>query len=147
MSRTNSTITGLSVCSIAFAFCTAACFGQLVFTDITLQAGTGGPTKTDELGGHGVIFADADKDGLPDLYITMIFDTAQWSPPQPLRQIRSSQSKALRQDTNELGLLPCTNQVVSAIDSRAEFGESFRAGCFCGQKIRFSPCPEWEDTL
>ena len=60
--------------SILVAFCTAACFGQLAFTDITLQAGTGGPTGADELGGHGVMFADVDKDGLVDLYITMIFD-------------------------------------------------------------------------
>ena len=74
MSRTNSTIKGMSVCSIVFAFCAAACFGRLAFTDITLEAGTGGPTKKDELGGHGVMFADVDEDGLPDLYITMIFD-------------------------------------------------------------------------
>jgi len=74
MSRTNSTMMDLSVYSIVFAFCTATCFGQLAFTDITLQAGTGGPTKADELGGHGVMFADVDKDGLADLYITMIFD-------------------------------------------------------------------------
>jgi hypothetical protein len=74
MSRTNSTIKGLSVCAITFVFYTAACFGQLAFTDITLEAGTGGPTKKDELGGHGVMFTDVDEDGLPDLYITMIFD-------------------------------------------------------------------------
>ncbi|MCP4614514.1 MAG: CRTAC1 family protein [Planctomycetes bacterium] len=48
--------------------------GQLTFTDITLEAGTGGPTRKDELGGHGVMFTDVDEDGLPDLYITMIFD-------------------------------------------------------------------------
>ncbi len=63
----------MSVCSIALVFCSAVHSGQLVFTDITLQAGTGGPTAKDKLGGHGVMFADADKDGLPDLYITMIF--------------------------------------------------------------------------
>ena len=46
----------------------------LAFSDITLSAGTGGPTAKDELGGHGVMFADVDTDGLADLYITMIFD-------------------------------------------------------------------------
>lgn len=74
MSRTNSTFKVISVCSIALVFYTAACFGQLAFTDITLEAGTCGPTKKDELDGHGVTFADVDEDGLPDLYITMIFD-------------------------------------------------------------------------
>jgi hypothetical protein len=44
------------------------------FTDITLAAGTEGPTAKEELGGHGAMFADADQDGLTDLYITMIFD-------------------------------------------------------------------------
>jgi hypothetical protein len=74
MSRTNRIVSGVSICSIAFVFYTTVCFGQLAFTDITLQAGTGGPTGKDELGGHGVMFADVDKDGLVDLYITMIFD-------------------------------------------------------------------------
>ena len=60
--------------SIVIGLFTVACFGQLAFTDITLTAGTGGPTKKDDLGGHGVMFADVNKDGLPDLYITMIFD-------------------------------------------------------------------------
>ncbi|OHB72987.1 MAG: hypothetical protein A2Z25_06230 [Planctomycetes bacterium RBG_16_55_9] len=46
----------------------------LAFSDITLTAGTGGPTAKDELGGHGAMFADVDMDGLPDFYITMIFD-------------------------------------------------------------------------
>ncbi|MHC4702731.1 MAG: CRTAC1 family protein [Planctomycetota bacterium] len=64
----------MSICTIVFAFCTEACLGTLAFTDITLQAGTGGPTERDKLGGHGVIFADVDEDGLPDLYITMIFN-------------------------------------------------------------------------
>jgi hypothetical protein len=74
MSRTNSIIKGFSVCTITCIFYTATCFGQLAFTDITLKAGTGGPTKKDELGGHGVMFSDVDEDGLADLYITMIFD-------------------------------------------------------------------------
>ena len=74
MSRTNGAITNLSVFSIVFALYASACFGQLSFTDITLDAGTGGPTEKDELGGHGVMFADVDEDGLPDLYITMIFN-------------------------------------------------------------------------
>ncbi|KPK38053.1 MAG: hypothetical protein AMJ65_13400 [Phycisphaerae bacterium SG8_4] len=74
MSRTNITIMDSSAFSVVFVFCTAACFGQFSLTDITLQAATGGPTAKDELGGHGVMFADVDKDGLVDLYITMIFD-------------------------------------------------------------------------
>jgi len=44
------------------------------FTNITQSAGTSGPTERGRTGGHGVMFADADGDGLPDLYITMIFD-------------------------------------------------------------------------
>ena len=76
-------LTRLSVAASLSVSCTAACFSQdirqssvkaLTFTDITLSAGTGGPTAKDELGGHGVMFADADKDGWADLYITMIFN-------------------------------------------------------------------------
>lgn len=48
--------------------------GELSFTDITLSAGTGGPTAPGQLGGHGVMFADVDQNGRPDLYITMIFN-------------------------------------------------------------------------
>ena len=69
-----SIIERLSVCLIIVTFCTPPCLGRLAFTDITLEAGTGGPTEKDQLGGHGVMFADVDQDGLPDLYITMIFD-------------------------------------------------------------------------
>jgi len=47
---------------------------RLSFTDITSSAGTGGPTAPGRLGGHAVVFADVDGDGLPDLYITMLFD-------------------------------------------------------------------------
>jgi len=54
--------------------CTTACFSQLAFSDITVPAGTAGPTAKNELGGHGVMFADVDKDGWADLYITMIFN-------------------------------------------------------------------------
>ncbi len=43
--------------SIVIALFTAGCFGQLAFTDITVTAGTGGPTKKDDLGGHGMSFA------------------------------------------------------------------------------------------
>jgi hypothetical protein len=43
--------------------------GVLGFTDITLSAGTAGPDN----GGHGVMFGDADGDGLPDLYLTINF--------------------------------------------------------------------------
>ena len=56
------------------AFCTNACFSQLSFTDITSTAGTSGPVTKDELGGHGVMFADVDNDKLVDFYITMIFN-------------------------------------------------------------------------
>lgn len=45
---------------------------ELYFTNITTEAGTGGPTSP-HTGGHGVFFADVNSDGLPDLYITMIF--------------------------------------------------------------------------
>ncbi len=48
--------------------------GTLSFTDITLQAGTGGPTGAGKTGGHGAMFADVNEDGFPDLYITMNFD-------------------------------------------------------------------------
>jgi len=44
------------------------------FRDITLAAGTGGPTTRGETGGHGVAFADVDRDGQPDLYVTMVFE-------------------------------------------------------------------------
>ncbi|MDZ7266873.1 MAG: FG-GAP-like repeat-containing protein [candidate division KSB1 bacterium] len=43
----------------------------LSFTDITLAAGTAGPTGGSETGGHAAIFADVDSDNRPDLYITM----------------------------------------------------------------------------
>jgi hypothetical protein len=43
------------------------------FSDITEQAGVGGPLEPGRTGGHGVMFSDVDNDGLPDLYITMIF--------------------------------------------------------------------------
>lgn len=47
---------------------------ELSFTNITQFAGVSGPTEPGRTGGHGVMFADADGDGLPDLYVTMIFD-------------------------------------------------------------------------
>jgi len=47
---------------------------ELTFTDITISAGTGGPTEPSQTGGHGVFFADVDDDSLPDLYITMRYD-------------------------------------------------------------------------
>ncbi|HEC03921.1 MAG TPA: VCBS repeat-containing protein, partial [Phycisphaerales bacterium] len=74
MSRIHGIKMYLWACSIVFALYAETGFGRLSFTDITLQAGTGGPTAKDELGGHGVMFADVDEDGLPDLYITMIFN-------------------------------------------------------------------------
>ena len=42
----------------------------LAFTDITVSADTAGP----DIGGHGVMFADADDDGFPDLYLTNNFN-------------------------------------------------------------------------
>jgi hypothetical protein len=59
---------------VCIAFCTAACLGQLTFIDITLETGTGSRTSKDELGSHGIMFTDVNEDGLPDLYITIIFD-------------------------------------------------------------------------
>jgi len=47
---------------------------NLSFTDITLSAGTGGPTGSGQTGGHSAVFADVDDDGRPDLYITMLFE-------------------------------------------------------------------------
>jgi enediyne biosynthesis protein E4 len=45
----------------------------LSFTDITLEAGTGGPEPPDT-GGHGVMWVDVDHNGRPDLYITMNYN-------------------------------------------------------------------------
>jgi len=45
----------------------------LTFTDITLSAGTGGPTANGFTGGHAAIFADVTGDDRPDLYHTMLF--------------------------------------------------------------------------
>jgi hypothetical protein len=60
--------------AILSVFYTAMCLGEIPFSDITVSAGTGGPADKDKTGGHGVMFADVDKDGLADLYITMIFE-------------------------------------------------------------------------
>ncbi len=54
-------------------FATSAA-AALSFTDITLSAGTGGPTASGKTGGHGAMFCDVDNDGRPDLYITMLFN-------------------------------------------------------------------------
>ncbi len=70
-------ICGVSAALIMLAtvsFCTGALAADLSFTDITLSAGTGGPIEAGRTGGHGVMFADADDDDHPDLYITMIFE-------------------------------------------------------------------------
>ena len=48
--------------------------GGSTFTNITAKAGTAGPTARGQTGGHGVMFADVDRDRRPDLYVTMIFD-------------------------------------------------------------------------
>ncbi len=47
--------------------------GDLSFTDITLDAGTGGPEGRTDTGGHAAIWADVNQDGYPDLYHTMLF--------------------------------------------------------------------------
>jgi len=73
-SRTNAAVRLILMCVISSACCVQMCLARLSFTDITLEAGTGGPTGKDEPGGHGVMFADVNRDGLPDLYITMIFN-------------------------------------------------------------------------
>ena len=63
---------------VCLSVCVASCALQDIvaaepyFTNITTLAGTGGPTSP-HTGGHGVLFADVNADGLPDLYITMIF--------------------------------------------------------------------------
>jgi hypothetical protein len=54
-----------------FTFTTPSA-SPLSFTDITLAAGTGGPTGPNQVGGHAAIFADVDGDGQPDLYHTML---------------------------------------------------------------------------
>jgi len=41
-------LTRLSVAASLSVFCTAACFSQLAFSDITVTAGTGGPTAKDD---------------------------------------------------------------------------------------------------
>lgn len=45
----------------------------LYFNNMTDKAGTAGPTKRGDTGGHSVCFTDIDGDSLPDLYITMAF--------------------------------------------------------------------------
>ena len=45
---------------------------SLSFTDITLSAGTGGPTGPNQVGGHAAIFSDVNNDNRPDLYLTML---------------------------------------------------------------------------
>lgn len=67
-------LTNLLLLSLAGLLPATAAAQQLSFTDITLQAGTGGPTAPGKTGGHGAMFADVDDDGRPDLYITMIFE-------------------------------------------------------------------------
>jgi hypothetical protein len=49
---------------------------DLRLANITDEAGVGGPSERGKTGGHGVMFADVDGDGLPDLYVTMIFEEA-----------------------------------------------------------------------
>ncbi|MFQ5638212.1 MAG: FG-GAP-like repeat-containing protein, partial [bacterium] len=47
--------------------------GELSFTDITVSAGTGGPTGNGRTGGHSATWADVNGDGRPDLFFTMLF--------------------------------------------------------------------------
>ena len=63
------------LCAIFFLTSAVAADDEVGFTDITLQAGTGGPTERGRLDGHGAMFADVNDDGRADLYITMIFNT------------------------------------------------------------------------
>jgi len=63
----------LAAICLVVLLCSVPSLGQLCFTDITVSANTAGPTRRDALGGHGVMFADVDKDGLADFYVTMIF--------------------------------------------------------------------------
>ena len=62
------------LCAICLLTSAVAADDEVGFTDITLPAGTGGPTERGRLGGHGAMFADVDDDGRADLYITMIFN-------------------------------------------------------------------------
>jgi hypothetical protein len=72
---------------------------DMAFTDITLEAGTGGPTGPGRTGGHGVFFADVDGDGLPDLYVTMIFDD-----PMPDRFYRNLGQGRFREEGVQRGI-------------------------------------------
>lgn len=66
----------MALCAMCLLASALAAAGELRFTDITLQAGTGGPTGRGRLGGHAAMFANVDDDGRTDLYITMFFCTA-----------------------------------------------------------------------
>ncbi len=46
---------------------------NLSFTNISLTSGITRPYGSELTGGHGCAFADVDNDGLPDLYITLLF--------------------------------------------------------------------------
>jgi len=61
------------VSNAVFAIVEAPSNNPLSFIDITLAAGTGGPTASGETGGHAALFADVNGDMLPDLYHTMLF--------------------------------------------------------------------------
>ena len=60
---------GLGVVVLAGGRSPGRAAGALSFTDVTVGAGVGNPLP----GGHGVMFADADGNGFPDLYVTMNF--------------------------------------------------------------------------
>ena len=86
------------------SLCVSSCSQQdsqgaeLYFTNITREAGTGGPTSA-RTGGHGVSFADVNSDGLPDLYITMIFR-------QPMADLffRNIDGRRFREDGKRRGI-------------------------------------------
>ncbi len=47
---------------------------NLSFSDISRTSGIGENNGVDRVGGHATCFADVDMDGLPDLYLTMLFE-------------------------------------------------------------------------
>jgi hypothetical protein len=57
---------------------------ELRFSDITVEAGTGGPTKRSRLGGHGAVFADVDDDAM----LVSVADAADERPYPPSHTVK-----------------------------------------------------------